>query len=264
MQVFSCSGIYASRLSGAALSDLRPPVIKDFKLSHRQGMLVRTASEDMTLYVSSGSVISVGSNIYDGESGIASCRLSLRSAGKSSEIEQLIYDGQVEADVEVDLSKYDLLHGVSHTVVLEAINRAGMSTRVQASVLLDSSPPVSGLVLDGMSEIKVICQGPSLVISVDWTAFIDAETTILFHQVAAATTPREDFQQDLAHFGLPLEPLQATIELDPKMLLRSDDTIYVSVKAMNAAGMSSVAVSGPLTVKCTTDLCECTENIVCV
>ena len=206
MQVFSCPGIYASSLSGAALLDLRPPVIKDFKLSHRQGMLVRTASENMTLYVSSGSVISVGRNVYDGESGIASCRLSLRSAGKSAEIKQLIYDGQMEADVEVDLGKYDLLHDVRHTIVLEAINRAGMFTRVQASVLLDCSPPVSGLVLDGMSEIKVICQGPSLVIS----AFIDAETMILFHQVAAATTPREDFQQDLAHFGLPLEPLQAT------------------------------------------------------
>jgi len=54
VKFFSCSGIYASELCGAIVSDLRPPIIEDFKHNDRKKMLVRTSSEKSTLYVSSG------------------------------------------------------------------------------------------------------------------------------------------------------------------------------------------------------------------
>ena len=54
VQFFSCSGIYASKLCGAIVSDLRPQIIEDLKLNDRKKILVRTSSEKSTLYVSSG------------------------------------------------------------------------------------------------------------------------------------------------------------------------------------------------------------------
>ena len=268
VQVFSCSGIYASKLSDAVLADLRPPVIEDFKLSYTDTILVRTASENMTLYVSSGSVISIGSNAYDVESGIATCKVFLESTliqgTKSALMEQLLYDGRADADIEVNLSKYELYHNLSYAVIFEASNRAGISTRVQAFVLLDESPPMLGIVLDGITELHVRCRGSHQMIAVNWTSFIDSETSILFHQVAVARTPHDAPAKDLLHVGLPLEPLQAMIELDGQNLLRPGDTIYVSVKATNMAGLSSVAVSDPLEVVCARHNCECSDDTICL
>ena len=229
---------------------------------------MHTASENTTLYASSGSIISVGvSNVYDVESGIASCKVSLTSADVSF-AEQLIYEGQVDADVQVDLGKYDLLHGMSYVVVFEAINRAGLSTRAEVLLVLDDSSPLLGIVLGGIGEADVLCHGSTQMIAVEWTRFIDSETTILFHQVAVATTPLDDLGQDLAYFGVPFEPLQAKVELDWKTggLLQPGDIIYVTVKATNAAGLSCVAVSGPLKIKCASreNLCECSDSLVCL
>ena len=268
VQVFSCSGIYASKLSDAVLADLRPPVIEDFKLSYTDTILVRTASENMTLYVSSGSVISIGSNAYDVESGIATCKVFLESTliqgTKSALMEQLLYDGRADADIEVNLSKYELYHNLSYAVIFEASNRAGISTRVQAFVLLDESPPMLGIVLDGITELHVRCRGSHQMIAVNWTSFIDSETSIVFHQVAVVRTPHDAPAKDLLHVGLPLEPLQAMIELDGQNLLRPGDTIYVSVKATNTAGLSSVAVSDPLEVVCARHNCECSDDTICL
>jgi len=118
-------------------------------------------------------------------------------------IEQLIYNGQADANftVEVGLSRYEFSHSVSCIIFLEAFNMAGVSTRVQASATLDDSPPTPGDVLDG---IDVICQGSTQMISVEWTSFIDTETTIFFYQVE----PHNDFEQDLSYVGLQLEPVK--------------------------------------------------------
>ena len=180
-------------------------MIEDFKLRpthHTKEVLVRTSSENMTLYVSSRSVVSLGSKVYDLESGIDSCTVSLRSARRSANVGQLIYQGQGDADVVVDFSKYELLHRLQYTIFFEALNRAGMSTHVEAFMLLDDVPPIPGIVLGGITELDVRCQVSTQMIAVEWTPFMESETTILFHQVAVATAPYADLDQNIVHVGL--------------------------------------------------------------
>ena len=92
--------------------------------------------------------------------------------------------------------------------------------------------------------------------------------TSLFYQVAAATASAENLDEDLANFGsiIPGEHLKAEVQLETERggLLRPLDKIYVTVKATNTAGLSSIAVSGPVEVKCATNLCQSSDSTVCL
>ena len=63
LQVFSCSGVHHSRISGPALVDKRPPIIENFTLAHQNQTQLptswRAVSENQTLYVRSSSLIFV-------------------------------------------------------------------------------------------------------------------------------------------------------------------------------------------------------------
>lgn len=269
-QVYSCSGVYTTKLSAAALCDLRPPVVQQFALSRSQELLLpflsSKASQNQTLFVSNGTVISVSSAVADEESGIAFCKIYLTSAENLDE-NALVYEGLVASAVLIDLSKYDLGHNMRYIICLEAVNKAGLSTRLQAFLLVDDSPPVPGRVLDGITEIEVHCHDSTQIIFTNWTRFVDAETDVLFYQVAAKMAPNDHREPDLANFGLRGQDLQAYIQLQKAglaSLLRPGDTIFVSVKATNAAGLSYIASSGPLAVICSSQLCQCSNSVVCL
>jgi hypothetical protein len=270
IQVYSCFGIHASQFSEAVLCDLKLPVVQQFVLARSQEsllpFLLSTACQNQTLHVSSGTVISISSAVADEESGIASCKIFLKSSENIDET-FLVSQGPVDSKVEIDLSKYELGHNIRCIICLEAVNKTGLSSHVQAFLLVDDSPPVPGRVLEGITEIEVHCHDSTQVMFTNWTGFVDAETDVLFYQVAAKMAPNDDREPDLAEFGLPGHDLQAYVELQKAglaSLLRPGDKVFVSVKATNAAGLSSVASSAPLTIICSTQLCQCSNSVVCV
>ena len=156
---------------------------------------------------------------------------------------------------------------MTYVISVEATNKAGLSVGIRAFIFVDNSPPVPGRVLDGVNVINVHCHGSNQVIFATWSHFVEPETS-LYYQIAATTASAENLDQDLANFGsiTPGEHLKAKVQLETERggLLRPSDKIYVTVKATNTAGLSSIAVSGPLEVKCATHLCQCSDSTVCL
>ncbi len=232
-------------------------------------MLSSKALEKETINVDSGTVILIKSTITDQESGLLSCKISLHTTENFPGI-ILFHQEMIVSDIQtlVDLSEHELKHGMAYVISLEAMNKAGLSIGTSAFVFVDNSPPVPGRVLDGANEIDLHCHGSNQVIFTIWSSFFDLETS-LYYQVQVSTADTENLHhQELASFGpiIPGEHVEAAVQLDsePGGLLRPLDKIYVTVKATNAAGLSSIAVSGPLEVKCATLLCQCSNSTVCL
>jgi hypothetical protein len=252
---------------------LKAPEIKAFVLSHANAstlpLNLRTALANKTLYVNSGANISVRSHVFDADSGVASYKIVLRGSVNLTENQQSITsERQVIEETFMDLSKFALVHNMTYTLSIEAIDRAGLHAMpLQAFLFVDDSPATPGKVLDGASEIFVHCQGSTRVIFVEWTPFLEPETKVLFHQVAVASAA-DPLQQDLAKFGKEVEASQvsAYVEFKPEVdnVLRPGDKIFVSIRATNVAGLSSLASSGPLNVSCATQQCQCSGNVVCL
>ena len=109
-----------------------------------------------------------------------------------------------------------------------------------------------------VNAINLHCHGSNQVIFAAWSPFVEPETS-LYYQVAATTASSENLDHDLANFAsiIPGEHLKSEVQLETERggLLRPLDKIYVTVKATNTAGLSSITVSGPLEVKCDTHQC---------
>ena len=222
----------------------------------------RTASENETLYVDSVSIITVRSSIFDEDSGLSSCNLTLRALQYPTEA-VLVYAGCVVEDVIVDLRKFSVINGIKYTLSLRAVDKAGQQTLVYSYFHVDDSPPIPGRVLDGSGEIELRCHGSVHMISAGWTPFVDSESTLTYYQIAVTTSPQLD-EPDLAKFGLTYSAPSADVELqhDRANSLRDGAVLYIIVRATNAAGLSSSADSGPLAVRCSTFLCQCPNYIV--
>jgi hypothetical protein len=249
---------------------LSPPKIENFTLSNTKASVLPTkALEKETIHVDSGTVILIKSTISDKESGLRSCKIFLHTTDNFPGI-ILFHQEMIVSDIHilVDLSEHELKHGMAYVISLEAMNKAGLSVGTSAFLFVDNSPPVPGRVLDGANEIDLHCHGSNQVIFTIWSPFLDPETS-LYYQVQVSTADTENLDhQDLASFGpiIPGEHVQAAVHLESERggLLRPLDKIYVTVKATNAAGLSSIAVSGPLEVKCATQLCQCSNSRVCL
>ena len=96
-----------------------------------------------------------------------------------------------------------------------------------------------------------------------WTPFVDLESTLTYYQIAVTTSLQLD-EPDLAEFGLAYTAPSADVELQHERAnsLRNGALVYMTVKATNAAGLSSTADSGPLAVRCSLFLCQCPNYIV--
>jgi len=267
LQVFSCSGVHHSRISGPALVDKRPPVIENFTLAHQDQTQIPTSLRAVparqTLYVRSSSLLFVISDIFDSDSGLAA-NVSVKISGNRSPA-RLVYGGVVRRHISVDLGRFSLSHATTYSITMNTADSAGNMESTHAFIRVDDTAPTAGRVLDGLNEIQVRCHGSKPVIFVEWSPFVDLDSAVLFYQVAVATKP-DVLEHDLVAFGSTIEFLQAYLELNgtSSSLLRPVDTAFVTVKATNAVGLSSIAVSGALTVRCATQECRCSQDIVCM
>ena len=241
-------------------------MIRNFTVVHHNATQVptswRVASERQTLYVRSKSLISVRSKIFDADSGAAD-NVSVKITAIDA-AEKLVYGGPLRDDIPVDLGRLSLSHATTYSIKLEAADLAGNLASEHAFIRVDDTAPTTGLVLDDADEIQVRCHGSSRVMFVGWSPHVDSESEVLFYDVAVAT--RLDDEGDLLAFGSKIESLLAYVELNgtSSALLCPGDSVFVSVKATNAAGLSSLAISRALAISCATHQCQCSQDIVCV
>jgi len=260
----SCAGTHASILAIPALADLETPVLRNFAIYHSNDSLPSSpgyTSENETLHVSSASMVFVSSTFLDRDSGVASYEVSISSGAAGT---QIIYLGEAKEFIRLDLSAYLLAHNSQHTISLRAADRAGHTASVHAFLSVDNSPPILGILLGGRSEIQVQCHGAKQVLYVHWTPSADEENRVVSYRVAAFMSPGSTQAVSTAVTGP--RSLNAFLEIQDKFehAVRQNSVLFLSLEAVNAAGLTASSTSGPLQVSCETADCKCNEDIVCM
>ncbi|XP_048250418.1 uncharacterized protein LOC124151537 [Haliotis rufescens] len=158
-------------------------------------------------------------------------------------------------------------HGQSYYASVKAINSVGKTASVVSKpISVDTTPPKPGTVVELKSaylvnvsdpiaseklnvikcdtreeclQIKATCQESLTGVGVAWEAFRDDQTGIAKYEIAVGTTPG----------GGELKSLFEVDNVDQRhtyvtgLLLKGQRKIYVTVKATNGAGLSTISIS---------------------
>lgn len=129
-------------------------------------------------------------------------------------------------------------------VTVEAVNGAGAVARaVSAPVQVDVTPPVPGIVQDGLGEEDVAFVVANGALAATWAGFSDNDSDIAFFTVGWTTDPAGTVGAvGPVNVGLVSEYLVANL------FLEHGTTYYAVVTAVNHAGGMSSSVSNGVTV----------------
>ncbi|KAK3104702.1 hypothetical protein FSP39_008103 [Pinctada imbricata] len=206
------------------------------------------------------------SGFIDTESPIVTYYVTMGTAQGNDDV---FNNGTVAGDVQrftIDGVFGQLQHGVSYFVTVTAVNKVGMEISAFSDVIgVDLTPPTFGRVIDLHSVYRLdntnntatvemnkkvcdtdeecdaldaICTESLTSLSVTWQPFGDLESGIVELQVAVGTSAGGG--QIKAFETIPLDSKHYTVG---GLNLNGHRQVYVTVKAMNEAGLSSVATS---------------------
>jgi len=138
---------------------------------------------------------------------------------------------------------------VYYTTV-QACNRLGLcSTASSNGVVADSTPPLRGVVFDGLSGVDIEYQGGDRVLTAHWAGFHDPESGVVAYSWCAGTDPKGD--DDVLGWTDAYLETSGVFVLAHEAALDSRKRIYVTVRATNAAGMRCEATSNGFLVDTT-------------
>ena len=177
-------------------------------------------------------------SITDTESGVAD---SMWAIGTVAGGEQLYPYTSVGRRTRGSVSGLRLVHGERVFVSVVATNGAGKRTKLSSTpVLIDHTPPVVGKVLTGGAY-----QFQADTVSVQFAAN-DAESDIASCEVAVGHSPDN---HDIVKFAAVADGIKKPVLVKlPAKSVADKDTIYVTVRCTNNAGLHAEATSSSLLV----------------
>ncbi|KAL5014713.1 hypothetical protein ScPMuIL_008983 [Solemya velum] len=156
--------------------------------------------------------------------------------------------------------------GHTYYVMITAENAVGLtSSAFSEAIKIDDTPPKSGKVIELASEYRIVtgddeatvalnnhmcgtdsecdaldvdCQESLSTVAVAWQPFIDEESDIKSYYLAVGTTPGGGQVQQFYKV-----PTTKTNHIITGLILKGLSKVYVSVKGVNGAGLTSVTVS---------------------
>ena len=141
-------------------------------------------------------------------------------------------------------SALDIKPGVSYVLVVRAHNSVGLfSEAISNSFVLDGTPPTTGTVYDGQSElIDLEIQSSTSEISANWSPFTDSNGRITAYEMCVGTEQGKCDVHDVVSQGITLKGIIVGLSLN------HTGTYFVTVKATNEAGYSAMASSNGVRV----------------
>ncbi|XP_062596534.1 uncharacterized protein LOC134257978, partial [Saccostrea cucullata] len=211
-------------------------------------------------------VVCTWTGIIDTESPIKEFHVMMgTSKGDDSIFSGGVVPGNVQTFTLQGVGK-KMLHGVEYFVTVTAVNYVGMTTSVfSKAIVVDLTPPQSGMVVDLNSVYRIdasstentvamnakichsekecraldaVCTESLTSLSVTWIPFTDPESSIVEYQIAVGTSPGGG--QIKAFYSIPADSKHHTVT---ELNLDGYRQVFVSVKGINGAGLSSVATS---------------------
>lgn len=148
--------------------------------------------------------------------------------------------GDVTSYLVTNLSLSD---GVTCYATVWATDKVGLETASYSQgVMIDTTPPTLGFVYDGDDEFETF-QQDAFRISTHWTGFVDAESGIDHYEWAVGTSAG-------ATDIMPWRVTTSMTEAEVNLLAPLDEgqTVYVSLRAHNGAGLHTTAFSSGMAV----------------
>ncbi|XP_078682420.1 uncharacterized protein LOC144916894 [Branchiostoma floridae x Branchiostoma belcheri] len=127
-----------------------------------------------------------------------------------------------------------LVSGKRYYVTVTACNVADLCTSVSSDgVVIDNSPPVAGIVYDGVDDMDLSFQASRTFLGAHWFGFHDPHSGLSHYEWRAGTTPGGDD----VHFTsrLHLTEMAYVSRVDPPLPI--GQAVYVTIRAYNKAGL---------------------------
>ena len=176
-------------------------------------------------------------NFTDNDSPIVSYQVCAGTAFDRCDVVQWVTTGLTST---AEIGTAPDLHNQRVFCLVRGLNAAGLSTIGSSDgAIIDSTPPTIGTVKDGNGLYDIDCQENNKPITATWQGFSDPESTITEYQWAIGTM---QFSEDI----LPWTSvgLQETATATPVVSeQQAERPIYVSVRAINGAGIPTEAAS---------------------
>ncbi|KAK2161993.1 hypothetical protein NP493_1549g00025 [Ridgeia piscesae] len=202
----------------------------------------QTNDSDYTTVASE--IRAIWSGFHDPHSHITGYSVNI---GKCPRCEDILEKSSVGLDTDIHLDHVTLERGVTYYTTVEACNGAGLCVSLTSDgVIADTSPPVLGDMLDGLSDKDIEHQSSRTTLSAHWLNFHDPESGLLYLEWRAGTTPGQS--DILAPTRLHVTD-RATTTLTDRLPVGK--TVYVTLKVVNKAGLSSEVTSDGFVVDTT-------------
>ena len=182
-------------------------------------------------------------NFQDGESGLAKFEWCIGTSPLQHN--NTMPCTSVGVDTSATSKSDSLRDGVRYFVTVIAINNAGLRvSQVSNGVTIDSTSPVISTIRDGLSEVDEEFSQNDLAVSANWFPFVDDVSGIERYEVAVGT---HRGRNDVVDFTNVSTMTQAVISCK----LQQQSVVYVTVRAVNRAGLSSLSFSNGVLVDTT-------------
>ncbi|XP_078682399.1 uncharacterized protein LOC144916875 [Branchiostoma floridae x Branchiostoma belcheri] len=146
---------------------------------------------------------------------------------------------------EASAEHLSLVSGKRYYITVTACNMADLCTSVSSDgVVIDNSPPVAGIVYDGVDDMDLSFQASRTFLGAHWFGFHDPHSGLSHYEWRAGTTPGGDdvyFTSRLA-----LTEMAYVSRVDPP--LPNGQAVYVTIRAYNKAGLFVERSSNGVTV----------------
>ena len=153
-----------------------------------------------------------------------------------------------------------LEHGAAYRVVVAATSNAGLAGEAEARVTVDLTPPVTGVLVDGLGALDLSCAATSEPLTCAWDRASDDVSGLRSVEWALGTAPLGEDVQPFA--SLPVTSSSAQAATVPAALgLLAGATVYCTVRSTNRVGLASVITSDGAKL---VDAAACTEPFHCL
>jgi len=139
-----------------------------------------------------------------------------------------------------------MVPGVAYYTTVRACNTAALcETATSNGVTADITPPVPGLVLDGLAGADVRYQGTDTMLAAHWTGFHDPESGVVDYKWCVGAAPGDC---DVLAWTAAYDDEEGVHLLADGDRLRPGMALFVTVQATNGAGVAALASSNGFVV----------------
>ena len=178
-------GRYSEASSDGIAMDSTPPVV---------GRVVDTTMSSNASFhdidmLSSSTLVASWEPSHDAESGVKEYLVKVLDVTSSNDTVVLDWSS-VNMSTSFSHSSLPLLHAHAYVIVVRSINWAGLHADARSDgVVLDLTPPVAGVVMDGRGGVGLDLTDVVGVVAASWAGFHDPESSISHYEWCVGTAP---------------------------------------------------------------------------